>query len=156
MVMQTGLASGHTALKVLDQSHMVYQAQGKGKGKDPGPSAFPFEFEFPSTINNSNEPLPPTFRAVHPAMEGWIRYTVRVHVIKYGLWPRETCVQALYFPTSKLINRCHQKNLHSSALSSKVLSSTRSSALARDLAHGCQEIRLRVRQVEDFASQTSL
>jgi hypothetical protein len=90
MVMQTGLASGHTALKLLDQSHMVYEA--KGKGKDPGASAFPFEFEFPSTINNSNEPLPPTFRAVHPAMEGWIRYTVRVHVIKYGLWPRETCV----------------------------------------------------------------
>lgn len=90
MVMQAGLASGHSAMKVLDMSHSVYDA--KGKGKETVPTSFPFEFEFPSTITitNGSEPLPPTFRGVHPAMEGWIRYTVKVHVIKSGLWPRDT------------------------------------------------------------------
>jgi len=90
MVMQAGLASGHSAMKLLDMTHIVYET--KGKGKEPASPVFPFEFQFPSTINHCEEPLPPTFRAVHPAMEGWIRYIVKVYVIKSGLWPRETCV----------------------------------------------------------------
>lgn len=95
MIMQAGLASGHSAMKVLDLSHSVYEA--KGKGKAPVPSSFPFEFEFPSTITDSTEPLPPTFRGVHPSMEGWIRYTVRVQVIKSGLWPRDTISTTVHY-----------------------------------------------------------
>lgn len=90
MIMQGGLASGHSAMKLLEISHSVYDA--KGKGKEPVAASFPFEFEFPSTIHGGSDPLPPTFRGAHPSMEGWIRYTVRVHVVKTGLWPRETYV----------------------------------------------------------------
>lgn len=97
MVMQAGLPSGHSAMKILDISNTIYNAanedkSAKGKGKEPTCRFFPFEFEFPPTIQDSEDPLPPTFRGVHPAMEGWVRYTLKVQVIKTGFWPRDTYV----------------------------------------------------------------
>jgi hypothetical protein len=112
MVMQGGLASGHSAIKLLDISKTIYTAPEderlKGKGKEPTCRFLPFEFEFPSTIPGSEDPLPPTFRGVHPAMEGWVRYTLKIQMIKTGFWPRETCVS--------LSNFCSQADLYSNSL----------------------------------------
>ncbi|KAG8814047.1 hypothetical protein FRC17_001307 [Serendipita sp. 399] len=97
-IMQAGLASGHSAQKILDLSKVLYTppatdaSKTKGKLKEPPMSSFPFEFELPATADNSTDPLPPTFRGVHPAMEGSIKYIIKITVIKSGLWPRETCV----------------------------------------------------------------
>ncbi|KAG8775217.1 hypothetical protein FRC15_000704 [Serendipita sp. 397] len=119
--MQAGLASGHTALKILDMSKVVYTAatsdasKGKGerqshfviptktkcypqgKSKEAPVSSFPFEFELPSTADNSTDLLPPTFRGVHPVMEGIIKYIIKVTVVKFGLWPRETFSTVIHY-----------------------------------------------------------
>jgi hypothetical protein len=91
MVMQAGLAAGHSAMKLLEVSKVIYAASPHAdKNKEPSSKSFPFEFEFPTTIDGTNDPLPPTFRGVHPSMEGWIKYTIRITVTKKGIWPRET------------------------------------------------------------------
>ena len=94
-IMQGGLPSGHSAAKVIDLSKVIYTAQSPSDGdkvKNRGGAAFPFELTFPELASNGVDPLPPTFRGVHPAVEGWIKYTVKVQVVKSGFWPRETCV----------------------------------------------------------------
>lgn len=62
-----------------------------------GGAAFPFELTFPEFASNGVDLLPPTFRGVHPAVEGWIKYTVKVQVVKSGFWPRETLSAVVHY-----------------------------------------------------------
>ncbi|PVF99693.1 hypothetical protein CPB86DRAFT_783313 [Serendipita vermifera] len=98
MVMQAGLAAGHSAIKLLDVSKVIYAASPHNKDKDTNASkSFPFELEFPTLIDGTNDPLPPTFRGVHPSMEGYIKYTIRVTVTKKGIWPREVISTTIHY-----------------------------------------------------------
>ncbi|KAG8804658.1 hypothetical protein FRC18_007031 [Serendipita sp. 400] len=102
MVIHGGVPSGHTDRKILDVPKAIYTAAfDKAKIKaSSAPWIFPFEFQFPSTIQQGGSPdgdeelLPPTFRAAHPSMEGSVKYTIKVQVIKTGLWLRERLVSS--------------------------------------------------------------
>ncbi|KAG8749155.1 hypothetical protein FRC14_001638 [Serendipita sp. 396] len=112
MVIHGGVPSGHTDRKILDVPKAIYTAAfDKAKTKaSSAPWIFPFEFQFPSTIqqiqiqqgggssqDGDEELLPPTFRAAHPSMEGSVKYTIKVQVIKTGLWLRESLSTVIHY-----------------------------------------------------------
>ena len=100
--MQNGFPSGHSEHKLLHLPLTLYSTSSdKGKEKASSPRAFPFEYTFPTCSNvdkaESLQRLPPTFHSSHPGMEGWVKYTVRVHVTKSAFWPRETLVMVVNY-----------------------------------------------------------
>ncbi|KAG8809575.1 hypothetical protein FRC17_003378 [Serendipita sp. 399] len=106
MVIQGGVPSNHQERKLLHLPKALYTAaidkpkdKGKAKEMSAGSRAFPFEFQIPTTIQDSEgeEPLPPTFRNAHPSMEGSVKYTIRVQVIKSGIWLRETLSTVIHY-----------------------------------------------------------
>lgn len=102
--MQGGLPCGHTERKLLYVPLKLYtkESSAKAKARATPSSEFPFELAFP-THADSTDPtaapiaLPPTFRNSHPSMEGWIKYTVKIQVIKSGLWPRDVLATVVHY-----------------------------------------------------------
>jgi len=75
-------------MHVLNLSQKLYVKE-KHQPRPTAPQSYPFEFVFPDKTPGSDEPLPPTFRAVQPLMESNVRYQILVQVVKSSLWPNE-------------------------------------------------------------------
>lgn len=87
-ITQHGMPIGRSFMPILNLRQVLY-TKVKHQPRPITPQSYPFEFVFPASVQNGDEPLPPTFRAVHPLMESNVRYQILVQVVKSGLWSNE-------------------------------------------------------------------
>ena len=87
-ITQNGMPLGRSFKPILNLRQVLY-TKAKDQPRPAAPQSYPFEFVLPTSVQNSNEPLPPTFRAVQPLMESNVRYQVLVQVVKASLLPNE-------------------------------------------------------------------
>ena len=87
-ITQYGTPMGRSLMPILNLRQVLY-TKAKHQPRPVAPQSYPFEFVFPALVQDSDEPLPPTFRTVHPLMESNVRYNLLVQVVKASIWPNE-------------------------------------------------------------------